>query len=180
MLKRLALSFVVLTGVVAPCYASPRVMPPITNDPPPPPPLELGELITTIQTSDGTIEAHKGGITALANGSYSVTINYLLDGVLYRVSCVINPDGTGSVNAAGNALNTAIQSRPVLNQTIQQQSNSYNSLLPSAPPNSSTEVPKIAQLTDCQSAWISLAVSVITKSWLGGLWALYKVISACF
>ena len=45
------------------------------------PALDLGELITTVQTSDGTLEAHKGGITALANGSYSVTINHLLDGV---------------------------------------------------------------------------------------------------
>jgi hypothetical protein len=167
-------------GVIAPGFASPHVMPPITDDPPSPPRLELGELITTISTTDGTLEAHKGGISALANGSYSVNINYLLNGTLYRVNLVVNPDGTGAIDATGESLYLALQSHPVLLQTIQQQSSAYVSQLPSTPPTSGETLPPILGLTDCQTAWINLAVSAISKSWIGVLWGIIKVISACF
>lgn len=140
----------------------------------------LGELITTIQTVDGTLEAHKGSINPLTNGSYSVNINYILDDVVYRVTCVINPDGTGSTNTAGEALFAAVAAKPALYQAVNQQYQSYQASLSSSAPSSGTPMPAALQLSSCGEAWIGLAVSVVTKSWWGGLWALYKVISACF
>lgn len=180
MMKQVFLALLLVSGATSVIRANPgqMVMPP--SDWEPIDRIALGELITTIQTTDGTLEAHKGAITPLTNGSYSVNINYILDDVVYRVTCVINPDGTGSINTAGEALFTALAARPALYQAVNQQYQSYQAALPSIVPSSDTPMPIIPQLSACGEAWISLAVSVVTKSWLGGLWALYKVISACF
>lgn len=180
--KRISLSLALILGVgTAPFAAAnpgPIVMPPPDWDPEAR--LNLGELITTIQAADGVLEAHKGAITALANGSYSVNINYVLDGAVYRVSCIVNADGTGSTNAAGQALYSAIAQRPSLNQLIIQNKNTLLQSLPTGLPKSGDQLPAIFGLSDCAEAWIGLAVAIVQQSWIGGLWALYKVISKCF
>lgn len=187
MVMRSFFVFLLVSGVAPLAQANPaavgficEVMPPTDSGWDPTPRIQLGELITTIQAADGTLEAHKGTITLLANGSYSVNINYLLDDVVYRVNYVINQDGTGAVNAAGEALISNIAARSSLYQTVNQQSQALQQALPSAPPSSYSELPKLPQLSDCTQAWIGFVISALTKSWLGALWGLYKIITACF
>lgn len=145
-----------------------------------PEPIELGELITTISTSDGTLKAHKGSINKLPNNSYSVSINYVLNNQIYRVLAVINPDGTGTCNEAGVQLQQAIASKPALNLALSQQQSEMMAQLPGVAPSEETGSISIPKLSDCQESWIGLAVSVVTKSWLGAIWGLYKVITKCF